>query len=379
MGKAIRYPVAQPVLAGREMEYVLEAMSSGWISSGPYVSRFERLFAEGLGVEQCISTCNGTAALHIACAAMGLKPGMDVIVPSLTYVASVNAVAYCGATPVFADSDRRTWNVTRESIEAAWTPRTVGVIAVHLYGMPAPVDEIADLCRERNVWLIEDCAESLGATLRGRPTGTFGDAAMWSFYGNKTISTGEGGMVYLRDPERREHARLLRGQGMDPKRRYWHPIIGYNYRMTNVAAAIGVGQIEMLAYHVSERRRVAEAYRRRLASLADDGTLLLPVEPNDCQGSYWLFSAVLASGGTDYRARLQQILEDEHGIETRPFFVPAHHLPMYAAMPPGDSALPGAAFLGQHGLNFPSYSGLADDDIEGICEAITQTLHAASV
>lgn len=165
MGTAIRYPVAQPVLAGRETEYVLEAMSSGWISSGPYVNRFERLFAEELGVRQCLSTCNGTAALHIACAAMGLQPGMEVIVPSLTYIASVNAIAYCGATPAFADSDRRTWNVTRDSIEAAWTPRTAGVIAVHLYGMPAPVDDIADLCRERNVWLIEDCAESLGATL----------------------------------------------------------------------------------------------------------------------------------------------------------------------------------------------------------------------
>jgi perosamine synthetase len=379
MAGAIRYPVAQPVLAGRETEYVLDAVSSGWISNGPYVGRFERLFAEGLGVEQCLSTCNGTAALHIACMAMGLKPGMDVIVPSLTYIASVNAIAYCGANPVFADSDRRTWNVTRESIEAVWTPRTVGVIAVHLYGMPAPVHEIADLCRERNVWLIEDCAESLGATLKGRPTGTFGDAAMWSFYGNKTISTGEGGMVYLRDPERREHARLLRGQGMDPNRRYWHPMIGYNYRMTNVAAAIGVGQMEMLDYHVGERRRVAKVYRRRLASLVDEGMLLLPVEPNDCQGSYWLFSAVLCSSGCGHRARIQRMLEDEYGIETRPFFVPAHRLPMYEAMPPRASTLPGAAFLGEHGINFPSYSGLADGDIEGICDAIALTLHATSV
>jgi perosamine synthetase len=366
-------------LAGRETEYVLDAVSSGWISNGPYVGRFERLFAEALGVERCLSTCNGTAALHIACMAMGLKPGMDVIVPSLTYIASVNAVAYCGANPVFADSDRRTWNVTRESIEAVWTPRTVGVIAVHLYGMPAPVHEIADLCRERNVWLIEDCAESLGATLKGRPTGTFGDAAMWSFYGNKTISTGEGGMVYLRDPERHEHAKLLRGQGMDPKRRYWHPMMGYNYRMTNVAAAIGVGQMEMLDYHVGERRRVAKVYRRRLASLVDEGMLLLPVEPNDCQGSYWLFSAVLSSSDSGHRARIQQMLEDEYGIETRPFFVPAHRLPMYEAMPPGESALPGAAFLGEHGINFPSYSRLGEGDIEGICDAIALTLHATSV
>jgi perosamine synthetase len=374
MKREIRYPVAQPVLAGREKEYVIDAVSSGWISSaGRYVELFERRFSEIIGVDECLSMCNGTAALHIACLAMGLEPGTDVIVPSLTYVATANAVAYCGARPVFADSDRYGWNATVESIEAAWTPRTVGVVAVHLYGLPAPVDRIAELCRRRGAWLIEDCAESVGATLSGEPTGTFGDGATFSFYGNKTISTGEGGMVYLRDPQRRRHARMLRGQGMDPNRRYWHPIIGYNYRMTNIAAAIGLGQTEMIDHHVGERRRVASTYMRRLAPLAQTGELLLPIEREGCSASYWLFSAVLASGGADRRARVQDFLQ-EHGIETRPFFVPMHRLPMYEQRTAGRPDLDSADFLGGHGLNFPTYTGLGDKDIDFICDATIEAV-----
>ncbi|MGH7155401.1 MAG: DegT/DnrJ/EryC1/StrS family aminotransferase, partial [Acetobacteraceae bacterium] len=305
--------------------------------------------------------------------AMELKPGMEVIVPSLTYVATGNAVVYCGARPVFADSDPTTWNVTAESIKAAWTPKTVGVIVVHLYGLPAPVEEIVELCRERGAWLIEDCAESLGATRWERPTGTFGDAAIWSFYGNKTISTGEGGMIALRDPGRLGLARMLRGQGMDPKRRYWHPIMGYNYRMTNVAAAIGVGQLQMIEHHVGERRRVAAAYRRGLAHLAGSGALVFPGEPDGSVSSHWLFSAVMATGGATRRANVQEILQRDYGVETRPFFVPMHRFPMYEGTA-CEGSMRHAEFLGDHGMNFPSYTGLTDADIGQICEAIADAM-----
>ncbi|MGC0389260.1 DegT/DnrJ/EryC1/StrS family aminotransferase [Bradyrhizobium sp. USDA 241] len=169
----IRYQVSKPVLCGNEKRYVVDALDSGWISSnGAYLQKFEEAIARTLRVDECLSSSNGTTALHLACLALGLKPGDEVIVPSLTYVASANAVRYCGATPVFADCDPVTWNATAELIEEAWTPRTVGVLAVHLYGMPADIERIARLCRERGAWLLEDCAESLGATVFGRPTGS---------------------------------------------------------------------------------------------------------------------------------------------------------------------------------------------------------------
>ena len=367
----MRFQVSKPVLAGNEKKYAMEAIESGWISSnGPFIGRFEAAVARVLGVDECIAVANGTMALHVAYLAMGLKAGDEVIVPALTYVASANAVAYCGARPVFADCDRATWNCTAALVEKAWTPRTVGVLAVHLYGLPAPVDEIAALCARRGAWLIEDCAESLGATLGGRATGTFGDAATFSFYGNKTISTGEGGMVYVRDAERRRHARMLRGQGMDPARRYWHPIVGYNYRMTNVAAAIGLGQIEQADYHLGERRRVAARYVERLRPLEAARRLHLPVSLKDVKSSHWLFSVVLASGGAPRRDRVMERLAKTHGIETRPFFVPMHRLPMYE----GGGAFPNAEFLADHGLNLPTYSGLADGDIDQICAALARVL-----
>lgn len=369
----MRFQVSKPVLAGRERDYVLDAVDSGWISSsGPYIGKFEQAVARVLDVDECIAVSNGTVALHLACMALELKPGQEVIVPSLTYVATANAVAYCGATPVMADCDRTTWNMTAEAVEALITPKTAGVIAVHLYGLPCPIEEIAALCEARGIWLIEDCAESLGATVRGRATGTFGDAATFSFYGNKTISTGEGGMVVMRDPQRRAHARMLRGQGMDPSRRYWHPIIGYNYRLTNVAAAIGYGQIEQVGYHLGERRRIAAAYRAGLRPLVAEGQVTLPAEIEGLDSSSWLFCMVLKEGGAERRARIMERLEREHGIETRPFFVPMHRLPMYEQ----PLHLPNTEYLADHGMNLPTYSGLTDAEVAEISAAVCDVVRA---
>jgi perosamine synthetase len=369
----IRYQVSKPVLRGNEKKYVNDAIDTGWISSnGPYIGRFEAAIAARLGVDECLAACNGTVALHLACLAMDLGPGDEVIVPSLTYVASANAVAYCGAKPVFADCSRETWNASASDLEAAWTPRTVGVLAVHLYGLPCPVEDIAALCRRRGAWLIEDCAESLGATVHGRATGTFGDAATFSFYGNKTISTGEGGMLFVRDTERRKRARMLRGQGMDLQRRYWHPILGYNYRMTNIAAAIGLGQAEMADYHLGERRRVAARYNRNLADAAKRGQLTLPAAVAGHESSFWLYSVALREGGAARRDAIMSRLAAGHGIETRPFFVPMHRLPMYA----GTKVFPESDFLAAHGMNLPTYSELADDSIDEISDALLAALGA---
>lgn len=363
----VRYQVSKPTLAGRERDYALDAIETGWISStGPYINRFEESVARILGVDECICVANGTVALHLACLALDLKPGQEVIVPALTYVATANAVTYCGGVPVLVDCDPVTWNMTAAAVEAAITSRTAGVIAVHLYGLPCAIGDIAGLCRDRGLWLIEDCAESLGATVHGRATGTFGDAATFSFYGNKTISTGEGGMLTFQDPKRSAHARLLRGQGMDPKQRYWHPIVGYNYRLTNVAAAIGCGQVEMIDYHLAERRRVAEGYRRGLRDVADAGLVALPAALEGMVSSSWLFGMVLAEGGSERRARIMAALEAEHGIETRPFFVPMNRLPMYVS----SANLPNTEYLGDHGMNLPTYSGLADEAIDEISAAV---------
>ncbi len=367
----IRFQVSKPVLAGRECEYVREALDSGWISSnGLYVGRFERSVSSFVGVEHAMAVSSGTAALHLACLAMELGPRQEVIVPALTYVASANAVRYCGGRPLFADCDPHTWNVTRASVEAAWTPKTVGVVLVHLYGLPAPVDEIAALCRERGAWLIEDCAECFGGTVGGRQVGTFGDAAAFSFFGNKIISTGEGGLVVVRDPRRRERVAMLRDQGMDTARRYWHPIIGYNYRMTNVAAAIGLGQSEMADYHLAQRRRIALRYLEKLAPLQDGGMLRLPVEPAGARNVYWLFSVVLTGGGERRRERIRQTLLAAHGIETRPFFVPMHKLPMFRTK----RHFPHSEFVGEHGINLPTYSGLDTNDIDEICAALSDSV-----
>ena len=324
---------------------------------------------------------NGTVGLHLACLALGLKPGDEVIMPSLTYVASANSVVYCGATPVFVDCDPNTWSMTKETLAAAVTPKTKGVMAVHIYGLPSPMAEIMEFCRSRGLWLIEDCAESLGASINGKNTGSFGDAAVFSFYGNKTISTGEGGMVLMADSEKSATARLLRGQGMDPQRRYWHTAIGYNYRMTNVAAAIGCGQMEMVDYHLAERRRVAAAYAKNLLPLVQKGVIAFQEQPAGYESSHWLSSIVLTCLDKDesiaraQRERIMQYLEKTHGIETRPFFYCCHSLPMYAGT---TASLPASEYLSARGINLPSYSGLADKDIEEISVAIAQCLEDAA-
>jgi perosamine synthetase len=369
----IKYQVSKPVLCGNEKLYAVDAIDSGWISStGTYIGKFEKAVADILEVDECLSTSNGTTALHLACLALGLKPGDEVLVPALTYVASANAIAYCGAIPVLVDCDPITWNCTPEAFEKAWTEKTVGVLAVHLYGLPCNVDTIAELCRKRSAWLIEDCAESLGATIDGKPVGSFGDAATFSFYGNKTISTGEGGMVFLRNPEQRTHARMLRGQGMDLTRRYWHPILGYNYRLTNVAAAIGLGQIEMASFHIGERRRIASRYMDNLQPLVADGLMQLPATVTGYAGTYWLFSAVLSQNKMGQRDSVMRTLASAYGIETRPFFVPMNHLPMYLT----DRKFPVTEFLSSNGINFPTYTGLLDTEIDEICEKVIKVVRA---
>ena len=367
-------PVAAPVFAGREREYVADCMESGWISSGgKYVEMFEAAFAEFCGVRHAVACCNGTAALHVALAALGVGPGDEVIVPTLTFVATANAVTYCGARPVFVDSEPAAWNLDPARVEEKITPRTKGIIAVHLYGHPAEMDELRVVARRRGLFLLEDAAEAHGALYRGRTAGSLGDAAAFSFYGNKIISTGEGGMVTTDDAALAARARLLRGQGMDPERRYWFPVVGYNYRMTNLPAAIGLAQLERADWHTGRRREVAEGY---LALLRDVPGLRRQEESEWARHAYWMFSVVLGRESRVERDALMARMH-ERGVETRPLFYPVHLLPPYREAARGEE-FPVAEWLARRGLSLPTWAGLGADDLKYVCEVLRESLSDAA-
>ena len=358
-------PIAEPALVGNEKRYVLDCLDSNWISSnGSYIARFEAAFAEFTQTKHAISCSNGTTALHAALLALGVGPGDEVIVPTLTYVATANAVRYCGATPVFVDSENQTWNLDPACVEAAITPRTKGVIVVHLFGHPADLDPILATCRARDLFVLEDAAEAHGALYRGRTVGSIGDVATFSFYGNKIITTGEGGMIVTNDDSLARTMRLLKGQGMDPERRYWFPVVGYNYRMTNIAAAIGLAQLEKVDWHLKRRRANAEHYARRLGSIEQ---IALQQEQGWARAVYWMSSVVLRGQSAAVRDELMRELL-EAGIETRPFFHPMHTLPMYASTPA--QRFPVAEALSSSGLNLPSSAALSEADIDYVCDTL---------
>jgi perosamine synthetase len=284
-------------------------------------------------------------------------------VPTLTYVATANAVRYCGAEPVFVDSEPETWNLDPGELEDRCTERTKGIIAVHLYGHPADMDAISAVARARRLWVVEDAAEAHGARYRGKIVGSLSECAIFSFYGNKIVTTGEGGMVVTANGELVERLRLLRGQGQDPERRYWFPIVGFNYRLTNVAAAIGLAQMEKIDWHVERRREVASWYRERFAAsdLVDFSPAADWAEP-----AYWMSCALLREGSEDERDRVIDELAGQ-GVETRPFFYPLHTLPPYVG---GAEAYPVATSLAARGLNLPSSALLSQDDVLYVSEAL---------
>ena len=289
---AARIPVAAPVLDGREKEYVLECLSTSWISSnGRFIVEFEKAFADFCGVEHAVATNNGTTALHLALVSLGLKPGDEVIVPTLTYIASANAVRYCGAIPVFVDNHVPTFNMDPDAIQAKITERTKGILPVDLYGHPVDLDPILQIAEKNGLFVLEDAAEAVGARYKGRRLGGHGTCATFSFFGNKIITTGEGGMVTTNDGELAARLRLFRGQGMDPQQRYWFSVIGYNYRMTNIAAAIGLAQLERVDLHLAKRKLIAEGYNRRLTRYSD--RFLLPTTEAWADHAYWMYTIIL--------------------------------------------------------------------------------------
>ncbi|MBY0316682.1 MAG: DegT/DnrJ/EryC1/StrS family aminotransferase [Bdellovibrionales bacterium] len=360
----MKIPVAKPSLSGNERKYVLECIETEWISSnGKYIGKFEDAFSKYVGVKHALTCSNGTVALHLPLMAMGVGPGDEVIVPTLTYIATANVVKYVGANLVLADCDPLNWTVTAKDIEAKITTKTKAIIIVHLYGHPVDMDPIMDLARKHNIYVIEDCAESLGATYKDRPTGCIGHVGTFSFFGNKTITTGEGGMVTTNDDDLAAKMRMLKGQGMDPSKRYWHPIVGYNYRMTNIQAAIGLAQLERIGWHLEQRRRVAGTYSKEL--MARDLPLAVQRESENIYHSYWMFSVVLESGVRVSRDEL--IMEmDKNGVETRPIFYPMHIMPPHLS----SEKFPVAEKIASNGLNLPTFSELTNEQIKIVVDTL---------
>ncbi|MFB0844179.1 DegT/DnrJ/EryC1/StrS family aminotransferase [Paenibacillus oleatilyticus] len=360
------YPVALPVLNGNEKKYVMDCLDSTWISSnGSYIKRFEEEFAAFCQAKHAIACNNGTTALHLALLAHGVGPGDEIIVPTLTFVATANAVTYCGAKPVFVDSEPETWNIDPKRIEERITPRTKGIVAVHLYGHPADMDPIRQLARQYGLFVVEDAAEALGAEYKGQRTGGLGDSAIFSLFGNKIITTGEGGVLTTNDAALAERAQLLRGQGMDPQRRYFHTVIGYNYRMTNIQAAIGCAQLQNAEWHIAQRLRIADHYTKYLR---DCSALALPVQQDWAKNVYWLFSVVLREGSEAERDEVIRRLQLQ-GIESRPFFYPMHVLPPYEKLQSA-SEFPVAGRIAAQGINLPSYGTLTEADVRYISSTL---------
>jgi len=356
-------PVAAPIMGEKELEYVTDCVRSGWVSSlGEYVKRFETGFAAYCGVSHGVATHNGTVALHLTLTALGIGPGDEVVIPTLTFVATANAVSYTGATPVFVDSEEESWNIDPQAVASAITPRTRAIIAVHLYGHPAQMEPLQQLAAKHDVSLIEDAAEAHGAKYRGQRTGSLGDVAMFSFYGNKIITTGEGGMIVTDDHALIERCLFLENQAKSISDPYYHSEIGYNYRMTNMQAALGVAQLERIDEFIAARLRNAAHYRERLSGVPG---LVMPPQADWAQNVYWMFSVLVEP---EFGADRDQVMAGlrHREIETRPLFYPLHSLPMYDS----GQSLPVAERIGRTGLNLPSGSGLTPNEVDIVCDAL---------
>lgn len=360
--------VAEPKLSGREREYVLDCIDSTWISSnGKYITQFEESFAKFCGTKHAIATNNGTTALHLALIGMGLQPGDEVLIPTVTYIATANAVRYCGATPVLVDVCPTTMNIDPADLSRHVTAKTKGIIPVHLYGHPAEMGPIMEFAQKHNLFVVEDAAEAHGAEYNGQKVGTFGDCSIFSFFGNKIVTTGEGGMVTTDDDALAEKLRLYRGQGMDPKRRYWFEVVGYNYRMTNIQAAIGLAQMENIEQALSDRSQLARWYDEALAPLR--ASIILPEQASWAKQVYWMYNIFLCEGNESQRDAVMIALNDL-GIETRPVFYPMHILPPYKQ----SSTFPIADLWAQRGINLPTHQMLTREDVFRIADALKQVI-----
>ncbi|MFC2153917.1 DegT/DnrJ/EryC1/StrS family aminotransferase [Candidatus Altiarchaeota archaeon] len=356
-------PVAEPWIGEKEKEYVNQCLEEGWISSkGRFITEFEEKFSSFCGVKYGLAVSNGTAALHLALAALDVGQEDEVLVPSLTFIATANAVRYTGAKVVCVDSNPETWNISVSDLEKKITSKTKAIIPVHLYGHPCEMDEINELAHDNSLSVVEDCAEAHGAEYKDKKVGSFGDMGVFSFYGNKTITTGEGGMLVTDNKELYERARFLHDHAMSKKQRYLHPEVGFNYRMTNLQAAVGVAQTERLDELIQIKRKNAQLYNNLLKNVKG---ITLPPEKPYVKNIYWMYSVLIEKEFSLSRDELIEKLKDNR-IETRPFFVPISNQPPYSDQP----LCSVAEELSKKGVNLPSSTKLTEEQIQYITETI---------
>jgi perosamine synthetase len=364
--------VSEPLLDDRAFAYVAEAVRTGWISSeGRFIAEFERGWAQYCGVSHGVAVCNGTAALEIAMAVLALPAGSEVILPSFTIISCVAAVLRVGCRPVLVDCDPESWCLDMAQVEQKVTARTRAVMPVHMYGHMAEMNALMELARKFDLSIIEDAAEAHGAEYHGRRAGGIGTVGCFSFYANKIVTTGEGGMVVTNDSKLAERARSLRNLCFRGDQRFLHSELGYNFRMTNVQAAIGLAQIERIDDHLARKRRIAARYSERLRNVP---ALRLPVELPGVKNVYWMYGVVLSESvpfdAKELAARLKQ-----HGVDTRPFFLGMHEQPVLRARGLfGGESYPVTERLSRRGLYLPSGLGLTEAEIDTVCAAVEKCL-----
>jgi perosamine synthetase len=366
-------PVNQPVLDGREKELILECIDTGWISSeGPFVSSFEEKFSSRVHRKYGVAVANGSAALDIAVAALKIGAGDEVIMPTHTIISCASSVVRAGAVPVLVDSDSATWNMDVLQIENRITSRTVAIMVVHIFGLPVDMDPILEIARRRGIYVIEDTAQMIGQEYKGVPCGSFGDISTFSFYPNKHITTGEGGMVVTNDPALAERCRSLRNLCFKPEKRFVHEELGWNYRMTNIQAALGVAQLERLDQFVDKKRTAGRRYRELLSSLP---SIQMPQETTEyAENIYWVFGVIISDSipfaADEAMRRLAQM-----GVGTRPFFWPIHEQPVFnkLGMYAGEH-YPIAEKMGRRGFYLPSGLGVTAEQQERVASALIEVL-----
>ena len=357
-----RIPIYAPTLGREEAEALTRCLEHSRFTGNEPITEFEQAFANAIGAPRAIAVANGTVALHLAMLACDIGPGDEVIVPTLTFVASANAVAYTGATPILVDVDPVTWQMTAAEASRFITPRTRAILAVHLYGHACDLAGLRTLAGEHGLRLIEDCAEALGTTIGGRHVGLDSDIATFSFYKNKTITTGEGGMVVTRHAEMHDKIVLLKGQGVPLNRRYWHEVLAYNYRMSNFSAALGTAQLGKLETILFNKRRLAARYKSELQGLP----ILLQSELPDTHNAWWHIAATVMDPAA--RNGLAAYL-DTQNIESRPVFLPLQRFPMYVGT---RAVTPSADRISACGICLPSSPALSDAEFGRVSEAISR-------
>ncbi|OGJ57743.1 aminotransferase DegT [Candidatus Peribacteria bacterium RIFCSPLOWO2_12_FULL_55_15] len=365
-------PVNEPIITEDAKRYIAEAMESGWVSSGgPFIERFEQEFAKYLGVKHAVTTTSGTTALHLALVTLGIGPGDEVILPDFTMMACVFAVLYTGAKPVFVDVDPDIFTMDPEKIEEKITQKTKVIMPVHIYGHPVDMDPVIAIAERHDLWVMEDAAEAHGARYKGRLCGSIGDINAFSFYGNKIITTGEGGMVVTNDDALATHARTLRNLAHSPEKRFWHKELGFNYRMTNLQAALGCGQLAHIEEFIAKKEWMAAQYASQLHGVRG---LRLPVTKEWATNVHWMYAVLVEDAFPLSRDAFREALL-AHGIDTRDFFTSCSSQPATRKYCGEGGRYPVTERIADHGLYLPSGLALSQEQLDTVCHAIRAIAH----